>query len=243
MFNSAHFIEETLRSLEIDLTENDEVILIDDCSNDESVKLIENYSAKSSLNIKLLKLIENSGGPAHPRNLGIETSNNDFLCFLDSDDIWLKGRRKILSDTLKYGHEVIFTRVIEFKKKLDKADCIPNLDSLNCISGVVIKFYNPLKLSSSCIKKSHLTNLKFNVSRKISGVEDFDLWLRLSRKVDIKLVGTQTIGYRVHTSSISHNKFKHAIKVMKVFRSQTTIWPFWIIVYAIRALQIIFLGW
>ena len=62
VFNSAHFIEETLRSLEIDLTENDEVILIDDCSNDESVKLIENYSAKSSLNIKLLKLIENSGG-------------------------------------------------------------------------------------------------------------------------------------------------------------------------------------
>ena len=105
---------------------------------------------------------------------------------LDSDDIWLKGRRKILSDTLKYGHEVIFT-VINLKK-LDKADCIPNLDSLNSISGVVIKFYNPLKLSSSCIKKSHLTNLKFNVSRKISGVEDFDLWLRLSRKVDIKLV-------------------------------------------------------
>ena len=45
-----------------------------------------------------------------------------MIFYAFDSDIWLKGRRKILSDTLKYGHEVIFTRVIEFKKKLDKAD-------------------------------------------------------------------------------------------------------------------------
>ena len=66
---------------------NIEYILVDDCSTDDSRKVLLQYAFKHP-NIKLVFLKENSGSPAHPRNLGIELSTANYITFLDSDD-WL----------------------------------------------------------------------------------------------------------------------------------------------------------
>lgn len=65
--------------------ENLEVIVIDDCSTDNSAEIIEKYSEKYG-NFVTIHLTENSGSPSKPRNLGIKYSTAEYIMFQDSDD-------------------------------------------------------------------------------------------------------------------------------------------------------------
>lgn len=88
-YNKGKYIENTLDSI-LNQTFNIqdiEVIIVDDCSNDNTVdivsKKIENFS-----NYMFVQLTENSGTPAKPRNASIDLSNGKYLMFIDGDD-WL----------------------------------------------------------------------------------------------------------------------------------------------------------
>lgn len=64
-----------------------EAIFIDDCSTDNSVEIIDNYS-KNYQFIKMIKLSNNTGSPSEPRNIGIKAAKGRYLTLLDADD-WL----------------------------------------------------------------------------------------------------------------------------------------------------------
>lgn len=86
IYNSERFISECLESSINQTYTNWEQILVDDCSTDNSVQLIEAYIKRDN-RIRLIKLSENVGsGPA--RNKAIESSTGKIIAFLDSDDIW-----------------------------------------------------------------------------------------------------------------------------------------------------------
>lgn len=62
-----------------------EVILIDDCSKDNSIEVINKYSKIN--NLRLISLSENSGGASKPRNIGIDLALGEYIIFIDSDDV------------------------------------------------------------------------------------------------------------------------------------------------------------
>lgn len=99
-YNSEQYIKELLDSL-VKQTfdkENFEVIIVDDCSSDNTVNIAESY--KSKLNINIHVLDKNSGGPGKPRNKAISNARGEFIFFVDSDDY-------INKDTLKNVDEFI----------------------------------------------------------------------------------------------------------------------------------------
>jgi glycosyltransferase involved in cell wall biosynthesis len=63
---------------------NFELIIIDDCSNDNTVEIIEQFT---DLRIKLIQTSKNAG-PAAARNMGIQLAQGSIICFLDSDDFY-----------------------------------------------------------------------------------------------------------------------------------------------------------
>lgn len=85
-YNSEQYINELLDSLVAQTfdKENFEVILVDDCSTDNTVNIVKKYQSK--LNIEIHVLDENSGGPGKPRNIAISKANGEFIFFVDSDD-------------------------------------------------------------------------------------------------------------------------------------------------------------
>lgn len=92
IYNAAEFIvNKTLKSIEKQTMdfENIEVILVNDCSSDNTEKVINEY-AKIHKNIVPINLRENAGGPAIPRNIGITYASADYLMFLDQDDTFKK---------------------------------------------------------------------------------------------------------------------------------------------------------
>ncbi len=86
LYNAEKYLGECLESLLAQTFQDFEVIAADDCSTDNSVKIIKSYAAKFGGRLKISKLKKNSGGASFPRNKGMENSRGEYIYFLDSDD-------------------------------------------------------------------------------------------------------------------------------------------------------------
>lgn len=99
-YNSASHIKETIDSVIAQTYQNWEMIIVDDYSMDNSVRIIENIQKKDH-RIILLKNEENIGsGPS--RNKAIDKAQGEIIAFLDSDDLWCPEK---LSLHLKFMEE------------------------------------------------------------------------------------------------------------------------------------------
>jgi teichuronic acid biosynthesis glycosyltransferase TuaG len=93
VFNRKELIVECIKSVQKQEYKNYEHIIIDDCSSDNTARVVESFAKKDS-RIVLLKSARASGGkPGKVRNKGIKIAKGELIAFLDSDDLW--GKRKI----------------------------------------------------------------------------------------------------------------------------------------------------
>lgn len=86
MYNVEKYIGECLDSLLAQTFTNFEVVIVDDCSTDNSCSIVESYREKFSGRLRLVHTLKNSGYASIPRNKGIEFSCGEYLYFMDSDD-------------------------------------------------------------------------------------------------------------------------------------------------------------
>lgn len=84
-YNSFKFMDKCLNSLENQTYKNFEVIVVDDCSNDDSYYQLTEYQKKTSMDFRVFKNRENIG-PGQTRNIAITKAQGEWLCFCDSDD-------------------------------------------------------------------------------------------------------------------------------------------------------------
>ena len=99
-YNAALVISKTIESVIAQTYSNWELLVVDDCSTDNTLQVVEEYIAKD-VRVKLLKTNKASGSPAEPRNIGIKNARGVFLAFVDSDDVWLPNK---LTQTMKRYH-------------------------------------------------------------------------------------------------------------------------------------------
>ena len=86
LYNVEKYVGECLDSILAQTFTDFEVIVVDDCSTDNSVAVVESYVPKFDGRLKLTCTKENSGGAGLPRNKGIEFSRGKYLAFVDPDD-------------------------------------------------------------------------------------------------------------------------------------------------------------
>lgn len=99
-----------------------EIIIVDDCSSDDSIAYIEQYISKNKKNIILIKNRKNIGA-GQSRNVGIKEAKNQYLTFLDSDDELSKDFISSILPYMNEGYdEIIFdaTRVYDYRKSVLK---------------------------------------------------------------------------------------------------------------------------
>lgn len=63
-----------------------EILVVDDCSRDRTVAIVSDIAATSNTPVGIIRLAENSGGPAHPINVGVEAATSDLIAVLEQDD-------------------------------------------------------------------------------------------------------------------------------------------------------------
>ena len=87
MYNAEKYIGECLTSLVNQTFQNFDIIVVDDCSTDNSRKVVQSFSETFSGRLKLKKMSKNSGYPGLPRNTAFDMARGKYVYFLDSDDL------------------------------------------------------------------------------------------------------------------------------------------------------------
>jgi len=211
--NSALFISQTIESIIAQTYQDWELLIIDDCSTDNTVVIIEEFLNKDS-RIKLFKTEMNSKSPVEPRNIGIKNANGRYIAFLDSDDIWLPTK---LENQLKLfeGNDVsvvfsYYEKISETGKRENRIVISPNsiayhqLLKGNCI-GLLTAIYDTKKVGKYYFK--HIEH------------EDFAYWLVILHCGFIAY-NTNTVEalYRVRNDSLSKNKLKASKWTWNIYR-------------------------
>lgn len=88
MYNTEKYVERCLESLLTQTFQDFEVIVVDDCSTDNSVAVVNNIAPKFDGRLKLIRLKKNSGYPGFPRNTAMASAKGKYIIFLDSDDFF-----------------------------------------------------------------------------------------------------------------------------------------------------------
>ncbi len=84
-YNTAEYISESIRSVQAQTHQNWELIIVDDCSTDNTDEIISEFLA--DMRIRYLKNQKNSGA-AVSRNYALREAKGKWIAFLDSDDTW-----------------------------------------------------------------------------------------------------------------------------------------------------------
>lgn len=82
-YNVEQYIEESIKSVLGQKFENYELILIDDCSTDNTKSILEKYASEK---VKVYSTAKNTGTAAGPRNVGLQYATGEYIIFLDGDD-------------------------------------------------------------------------------------------------------------------------------------------------------------
>jgi|TARA_B110000238_G_C16022821_1_gene393995 teichuronic acid biosynthesis glycosyltransferase TuaG len=209
LFNAQNFIGETIKSVLGQTYQNWEMIIIDDCSTDNSRDIVKEYETKDS-RIKLIELKKNFGGPARPRNIGLDISNGDYLAFLDADDVWLENKLQVqINEMLINNLDFTSTdskfiddnsidtiinkyKIVIFFKKIKRKATLSDV-----IKG------NFIRTSSAVISKNFIS--KFDENKDFIGVEDIYLWMKIlnDKNIRYKYITEKLIKYRISSTSLS----------------------------------------
>lgn len=213
LYNCEKYIEETILSVINQTYQNWEMIIVDDCSKDKGVKIVEKYQ-KLDEKIKLFKNEINLGG-AGTRNKCIEKAKGKYIAFLDSDDLWKKEKLEKQINFMEKNNCLFsytkYERVNEKGKKLNLLSKIPKeldykymlkINPIGCLTAI----YNQEKLG-----KIYLPEIKIG--------QDFALWLEVLKKSGKAYGLMENLAeYRYREKSLSKNKKKKVLCLWKIYR-------------------------
>ncbi|HOF61747.1 MAG TPA: glycosyltransferase [Candidatus Latescibacteria bacterium] len=193
------FLAEAIESVLAQTYRNFELIIVDDGSTDGTRALCEGYLFDKRVHV----VSQRNKGPAAARNLGIEASNGEFLCFLDDDDRLkpekldkqLRHIRACLEKDPLTGVVLHATHVIDDDGQVigtrynDAEGDVRERMFFSCgIQG-------PL---SAMVPRAVFAAVGFFEEGKPYGVEDYDMWMRISRSYHFHSNREVLAEYREH---------------------------------------------
>ncbi len=210
--NCSQFISETIYSVMSQSFSDWELIVVDDCSSDDSVEIIQSFVDRDS-RIKLIELNENSGA-AVARNIAIEAAKGRYIAFLDSDDLWFPDKlEKQLAFMNKHNYPFTYTAY-------EKVDEKGRLFGKVGVPGKV-SYPDLLKMCSvGCLTAMYDMEYFGKVYMPlIRKRQDLGLWLKLLKMTSCAYGLEEPLAqYRVRTDSISSNKASAARYTWRLYR-------------------------
>ncbi len=211
VYNVSGFIGRAIESVLKQRYDDIEIVLVDDCSTDNSEEIIRQYQ-KSNSCIKYIRQAKNQGA-AVARNTALDAATGRYVAFLDGDDEWCPNKLE---------------KQMAFMKEKNAAISCTALDTIDARSNplgnrrevceridykLILK--NTIIATSTVIVDRNLTG-NFHMPLRRGG-QDYATWLMLLRDGTICFGLNETLThYRILPTSLSSNKLKSIRQVWEI---------------------------
>lgn len=214
-WNSEKYIKDTIESVRAQSYDNWEMIIVDDCSTDNTVSIIKSETLIDP-RIKYFVLSENCGA-AKARNRALQESSGRFIAFLDSDDIWKPDKLEKQIQFMKsndYGFSCTSYEVIgdDGKSKRKYVHMLPQVDYIGFLTNNLLQTVG-IMVDTQIVDKNLLKMP--DLKRR----QDAATWLQIL-KAGYNCFGLDVIlaEYRRTDNSLSSNKLKAMKGVWHLYR-------------------------
>ena len=203
-YNTGKYIKESIESVLAQTYDNWELIIVDDCSTDNSDEIIKLFLYDSR--IRYFKNEVNSGA-AVSRNKALREAKGKWIAFLDSDDLWHPQKlEKQIAFMEENGYKFTYTDYrIHFNGKWLPYVCtgpdVVNLKKLNdyCYFSTITVMYD----------REYIGLIQIVPLKKHN---DYAMWLKVCKKADCYLLDETLAKYRKRSGSISNHGYTKLIK-------------------------------
>ena len=203
-YNCENYLGETIDSVLAQTYEDWELLIVDDCSTDNSVEVIQSYCEKDE-RIKLFVNEKNSGAAAS-RNRAMREATGKWIAFLDSDDLWLPEKlEKQLSFMTENGYRFSYTAYEHVDDKTEPMNIVvtgPKAVTKRkmfryCYPGCLTVIYDCSDVGVIQIP-DEIAN----------GENDYAIWLKVAKHYTCYFLNEILSQYRVRGNSLSHKSKK-----------------------------------
>jgi glycosyltransferase involved in cell wall biosynthesis len=229
-FNSFKFIQDSVKSIQMQSYSNWHLIIVDDYSIDGTRELLNKFSEDKRITIIFL---ENNFGAAHARQIAINYSKGDLVAFCDSDDLWHPDK---LMEQVNFmsinNYNFTYTLYAPFKDINKKYRPVRYSFSKNYISILIHSLGNStVMLDGNLCRSTKIPNIRKR--------NDYLYFLKLIKKAKrAYLLNKSLTYYRLNKHGLSNNKIKliryHWIIYRKYENFNTFISIFLIILISMR---------
>lgn len=228
-YNTARYIRESIESVLNQTYTNWELIIVDDCSSDNTDEIVAKFTDGR---IKYFKNEKNSGA-AVSRNKALQEAKGKWIAFLDSDDLWMPEKvEKQIKFMTDNGYAFSYTNYIEIdENSVSKGKMITGPKRVNkrkmrdySYIGCLTVMYDAEKVGLIQIEDIKKNN-------------DYAMWLKVIKKADCFLLGEVLSKYRKRSGSIRSHGYTELIKWQyKLYREAEKRSPFISVVLTARNL-------
>ena len=203
-YNTASFISKTIESVLNQTYKNWELLIVDDCSTDDTDEIVSKYNDKRIVYLKN----EKNSGAAISRNRALRNAKGKWIAFLDSDDLWHPTKlEKQIKFMKKNGHFFSYTSYEE----IDENDVVNGVKVTGpkkitkmgmyryCWPGCLTVMYDAEKVG-----KIQIADIKKN--------NDYAMWLKVIKKADCYHYDKVLAQYRKRSGSISNHGYLKLVK-------------------------------
>lgn len=223
-YNRANMLGQAIDSVLAQKYHNFELIIIDDGSTDHTNQLIQKYSGKLFCHFQARQGVSNA------RNHGIRLAKGEYICFLDSDDMWQPEKLSYQVEFMETHPEIPLCYTEEIWIRNGVRVNPHNKHSKH--SGWIFEHCLPLCIisPSSAMLQRKLFEEVGNFDESLPACEDYDMWLRICKKYPVKLIPKPLIIKRGgHPDQLSHKYWgndRFRVMVLQKLLSTGTLTPY-----------------
>jgi glycosyltransferase involved in cell wall biosynthesis len=215
VYNGALYLREAIDSILSQTHTNLELIIINDGSTDDSEEIIRSYDDPRIRYI----LNEKNCGICVTLNKGLDVAQGKYIARMDCDDISLPERLQKQVEYIEQNPSIgiLGSDIIVFGEGIEEWIFTFEHDKNCCKAGLLFNtcFAHPAVI----IRKSLLDGHKLRYDEEYRGLEDFELWYRISRYADLINLSFPLLRYRKHKSQETQNVSLRVVTKLQEFLS------------------------
>lgn len=187
-YNAATFIERTLDTVRAQTFADHETVVVDDGSTDATAAVVEAYFQRHGMRGKVVR--QRNRGIAAARNAGMRAATGTFIALLDHDDLWYPTKLAVVIEEFDRHPDVGF---ICHDENITRDGAVVRVSRRRQPSGPLYEALlfrgNLLSTSATTFRRAHALDIGgFDERPEYLTVEDYDFWMRFSRRWRIRFI-------------------------------------------------------